>query len=400
MNASDIPVGPLIVGAVLSFALEALCSAGGAALGRVTRDEAVEAEASGARGARRISFLVARRQAAIAGLVFLRIVFAAFAALFLTLALAGVVSTWWEAALAFAGILACVTALMAVASPTGVGLRRPIQTLGLISGPAAAVTAIASRTVREREASPEESEQVREDQLAVMVERVSQSVVLDENDRELLQSVFDLNHTLVREVMVPRTDMVTIGGDASLDKAMSLFTRSGFSRVPVVGETTDDLLGVVYLKDVLSRTHLRADAGGLTVDDLMRDPVFVPETKVVDDLMRDMQADQVHIALVGEISDEHDRAVPEVDVLADGVFRVPARLPIGELGDLFGVKLDDDDVDTVGGLFAKLIGRVPIAGSTACVGGIHLSAERFQGRRRRLATIVARRAHEEGEDDE
>jgi integral membrane transporter with CBS domain len=153
----------------------------------------------------------------------------------------------------------------------------------------------------------------------------------------------------------------------------------------------------------------------------MRDPVFVPETKVVDDLMRDMQADQVHIALVvdeyggiaglvtiediveelvGEISDEHDRAVPEVDVLADGVFRVPARLPIGELGDLFGVKLDDDDVDTVGGLFAKLIGRVPIAGSTACVGGIHLSAERFQGRRRRLATIVARRAHEEGEDDE
>ena len=96
----------------------------------------------------------------------------------------------------------------------------------------------------------------------------------------------------------------------------------------------------------------------------------------------------------------HDRAVPEVDVLADGVFRVPARLPIGELGDLFGVKLDDDDVDTVGGLFAKLIGRVPIAGSTACVGGIHLSAERFQGRRRRLATIVARRAHEEGEDDE
>lgn len=254
-----------------------------------------------------------------------------------------------------------------------------------------------------------------------MVERVSQSVVLDENDRELLQSVFDLNHTLVREVMVPRTDMVTIGGDASLDKAMSLFTRSGFSRVPVVGETTDDLLGVVYLKDVLSRTHLRADAGGLTVDDLMRDPVFVPETKVVDDLMRDMQADQVHIALVvdeyggiaglvtiediveelvGEISDEHDRAVPEVDVLADGVFRVPARLPIGELGDLFGVKLDDDDVDTVGGLFAKLIGRVPIAGSTACVGGIHLSAERFQGRRRRLATIVARRAHEEGEDDE
>ena len=421
MNASDIPVGPLIVGAVLSFALEALCSAGGAALGRVTRDEAVEAEASGARGARRISFLVARRQAAIAGLVFLRIVFAAFAALFLTLALAGVVSTWWEAALAFAGILACVTALMAVASPTGVGLRRPIQTLGLISGPAAAVTAIASRTVREREASPEESEQVREDQLAVMVERVSQSVVLDENDRELLQSVFDLNHTLVREVMVPRTDMVTIGGDASLDKAMSLFTRSGFSRVPVVGETTDDLLGVVYLKDVLSRTHLRADAGGLTVDDLMRDPVFVPETKVVDDLMRDMQADQVHIALVvdeyggiaglvtiediveelvGEISDEHDRAGPEVDVLADGVFRVPARLPIGELGDLFGVKLDDDDVDTVGGLFAKLIGRVPIAGSTACVGGIHLSAERFQGRRRRLATIVARRAHEEGEDDE
>ena len=252
-----------------------------------------------------------------------------------------------------------------------------------------------------------------------MVERVSDSTVLDESDRELLQSVFDFNHTLVREVMVPRTDMVSIGIDAPLDKAMSLFTRSGFSRVPAVGESADDLHGVVYLKDVLRR-WLRGNTESLTVADLMREPVFVPETKVVDDLMREMQANQVHIALVvdeyggiaglvtiedlveelvGEISDEHDRSAPEVDVVEEGVYRVPARLPIADLGELFGVKLDDDDVDTVGGLFAKLIGRVPIAGSRASIGGISLTADRFQGRRRRLWTVLARR-EDEGESDE
>ncbi len=415
MNGSNVPLAALAALAFACYGIGALFSAGLTALGRITRAEAADAP----KASKRMLSIVSRRQAAIAGLISLRIFFTSLAAVLAVLALASVFDEWWEAVGAYLALTAAASLMLRIVSPASIGARRPVETLALISLPAALATSIASSVVREGEADDEEFEQLHEDQLAVMVERVSDSTVLDESDRELLQSVFDFNHTLVREVMVPRTDMVSIGIDAPLDKAMSLFTRSGFSRVPAVGESADDLHGVVYLKDVLRR-WLRGNTESLTVADLMREPVFVPETKVVDDLMREMQANQVHIALVvdeyggiaglvtiedlveelvGEISDEHDRSAPEVDVVEEGVYRVPARLPIADLGELFGVKLDDDDVDTVGGLFAKLIGRVPIAGSRASIGGISLTADRFQGRRRRLWTVLARR-EDEGESDE
>ena len=415
MNGSNVPLAALAALAFACYGIGALFSAGLTALGRITRAEAADAP----KASKRMLSIVSRRQAAIAGLISLRIFFTSLAAVLAALALASVFDEWWEAVGGYLALTAAASLMLRIVSPASIGARRPVETLALISLPAALATSIASSVVREGEADDEEFEQLHEDQLAVMVERVSDSTVLDESDRELLQSVFDFNHTLVREVMVPRTDMVSIGIDAPLDKAMSLFTRSGFSRVPAVGESADDLHGVVYLKDVLRR-WLRGNTESLTVADLMREPVFVPETKVVDDLMREMQANQVHIALVvdeyggiaglvtiedlveelvGEISDEHDRSAPEVDVVEEGVYRVPARLPIADLGELFGVKLDDDDVDTVGGLFAKLIGRVPIAGSRASIGGISLTADRFQGRRRRLWTVLARR-EDEGESDE
>ncbi len=415
MNGSNVPLAALAALAFACYGIGALFSAGLTALGRITRAEAADAP----KASKRMLSIVSRRQAAIAGLISLRIFFTSLAAVLAVLALASVFDEWWEAVGAYLALTAAASLMLRIVSPASIGARRPVETLALISLPAALATSVASSVVREGEADDEEFEQLHEDQLAVMVERVSDSTVLDESDRELLQSVFDFNHTLVREVMVPRTDMVSIGIDAPLDKAMSLFTRSGFSRVPAVGESADDLHGVVYLKDVLRR-WLRGNTESLTVADLMREPVFVPETKVVDDLMREMQANQVHIALVvdeyggiaglvtiedlveelvGEISDEHDRSAPEVDVVEEGVYRVPARLPIADLGELFGVKLDDDDVDTVGGLFAKLIGRVPIAGSRASIGGISLTADRFQGRRRRLWTVLARR-EDEGESDE
>ena len=415
MSGSNVPLAALAALAFVCYSIGALFSAGLTALGRITRAEAADAP----KASKRMLSIVSRRQAAIAGLISLRIFFTSLAAVLAVLALASVFDEWWEAVGAYLALTAAASLMLRIVSPASIGARRPVETLALISLPAALATSVASSVVREGEADDEEFEQLHEDQLAVMVERVSDSTVLDESDRELLQSVFDFNHTLVREVMVPRTDMVSIGVDAPLDKAMSLFTRSGFSRVPAVGESADDLHGVLYLKDVLRR-WLRGNTESLTVADLMREPVFVPETKVVDDLMREMQANQVHIALVvdeyggiaglvtiedlveelvGEISDEHDRSAPEVDVVEEGVYRVPARLPIADLGELFGVKLDDDDVDTVGGLFAKLIGRVPIAGSRASIGGISLTADRFQGRRRRLWTVLARR-EDEGESDE
>ena len=420
MNTSDLPLLPFILLALVCLVGAGLCSAGVAALGRITRNEAAEAFANGQRGGQRIIKIVAKRPAAIAGLASLRALFTSFFGVFATLAIVGIVHTWWQAVLGF--VLVCVIVMVALAgfSPTTFGVQRPVRVLGWLSGPVLTITGFFGMFIRSREPSPEETEQLHENQLAVMVERVTESEALDDDERELLQSVFEMGKTLVREVMVPRTDMVTISSDQGMDKVMSLFTRSGFSRVPVMGDDIDDILGVVYLKDVMRRTHHRNDTEGLTVAGIMREPFFVPETIVVDDLMRKMQDSQVHMALVvdeyggiaglvtiedlveelvGEISDEHDRAEPVVEVLGEGAYRVPSRLPIDELGDLFGVELDYDDVDTAGGLFAKLLGRVPIAGSEADIEGIHLSAERFEGRRHRLSTILAMRVEREDDDE-
>ncbi|MFT0847042.1 hemolysin family protein [Actinomycetaceae bacterium L2_0104] len=420
MNTSDLPITLLALLSVLGLLGAALCSAGVAALGRITRNEAAESFATGQRGGQRIIKIVAKRPAATVGLTSLRALFTACYAMLATLALTGVLASWWQVVLAFLGISLVVLLLTASLSPTAFGVRHPVRVLGWLSAPILAVTSLFGIFVRTRETSPEESEQLQEDQLAVMVERVSESEALDDDERELLQSMFEMGKTLVREVMVPRTDMITIGVDQSLDKALSLFTRSGYSRVPATGEDIDDVQGVVYLKDVMRRVHHRNDTEGLTNGDVMREPFFVPETMLVDDLMREMQADQVHIALVvdeyggiaglvtiedlveelvGEISDEHDRAEPVVERLSEESYRVPARLPIDELGDLFSVDLQDDDVDTAGGLFAKLLGRVPLAGAEAEAEGIHMAAERFEGRRRRLATIIATRA-ERGEGND
>lgn len=403
----------------LSFAIEALFAAGVGALGRITRAEAGEAFAdSEGAGADRVLGIVARRNASLLALSWLRIFFTALGSMFIMMALFAAFDDWWTIVGSFVAAFLVIQIFFGIFSPAKIGQQKPVAVLRLIALPVGVISRIIYRQIQDTE-DTEESEQLREDQLAVMVERVADSQVLDENDRELLQSVFDLNHTLAREVMVPRTDMVTIQEGESLPKVMSLFNRSGFSRVPVIGEEIDDVVGVVYLKDALRR-FLRGDAADVKIRDIMREPVFVPETKVVDELMREMQANQVHIALVvdeyggiagivtiediveelvGEIDDEHDRTAPEIVEIEEGTYRVPARLPMSDLGDLFGIKLEDDDVDTVGGLFAKLIGRVPIAGATTSVAGIVMEADRFGGRRKRMLSVIARRDESEMDNE-
>jgi CBS domain containing-hemolysin-like protein len=261
-------------------------------------------------------------------------------------------------------------------------------------------------------------------------ESLSESNAFEESDRELIRSVIELGGTITREVMVPRTDMVTVTADTSLDRVLRLFLRSGFSRVPVVGESVDDVVGVAYLKDVVAAVHWPVEDGGRggrgpsqrPAADVARDAVFVPESKPIDDLLREMQASASHIALVvdeyggvaglvtiedlleevvGELTDEHDTVpVQEVEDLGDGVLRVPARLPVDELGDLFDLRLDDDDVDTAGGLLAKVLGKVPLAGSSVEVGGVHLEAERVEGRRKQISTILVHRTEPAAEPDD
>jgi CBS domain containing-hemolysin-like protein len=185
----------------------------------------------------------------------------------------------------------------------------------------------------------------------------------------------------------------------------------------VIDGDVDDIVGVLYFKDVVRETWDAPAALDGFVDAVMREPEFVPESLAVDDLLRRMQDDVFHIAvvvdeyggvaglvtiedaleeIVGELTDEHDRAEPEPEPLAAGGYRVPARMALDELGELFDVEIDDDDIDTVAGLLSKALGRVPIPGATASVHGLVMSADRFEGRRRRLSSITVR--PEEGVD--
>ena len=410
-DINSVPVAALVVVALISLFGSTFSSIVLAALTRITRTEAAEVYTDGRKAGRNIMRIVDRRPAATAAIVAVRNLFVSVFAASVTILLALAFSNTWQI-LGLVLVIAIASAIFAtLLAPSSIGARRPVQALSFVSTPLWWLTRFFSIFVRWRETSDEEEKEAQsEDQLAVMVERVSESDVIEDDERDMLQSVFQLSHTLVREVMVPRTDMISINVDQSLDKVLSLFTRSGYSRVPVIGDSVDELRGVVYLKDVMRRVHHRSDADDLTVGEVMRVAVFVPETKMVDDLLHEMQQGSVHIALVvdeyggiaglvtiedlleelvGELNDEHDRALPEIEELKPGTYRVPARMPIDELGELFGLEISDDDVDTAGGLLAKAVGRVPIAGSETNVAGLHLTADRFEGRRKRLATIVA-----------
>jgi len=218
--------------------------------------------------------------------------------------------------------------------------------------------------------------------------------------------------------MVPRPDMVSVRYDRVLRQAMSLFLRSGFSRVPVIGEGSDDVLGILYFKDVARAVNANADASSVPVSELMRPVQRIPESKSVDSLLREMQRDRLHIAIVideyggtaglitiediveeivGEITDEYDVAErPPVERLEDGAVRVTARLPVEDLGELFGVELETGEVETVAGLLAQALGRVPIPGATAVIGGLRLLAEGTTGRRNRIDTVLVQRVESGG----
>ncbi|MFH2073014.1 MAG: hemolysin family protein [Actinomycetota bacterium] len=222
----------------------------------------------------------------------------------------------------------------------------------------------------------------------------------DEEEKELISQVLDFTEAIVREIMVPRTDMVTLPVTARTDEAVGVVLAEGTSRVPISGEDSDDIVGVLYAKDLLQLMDAGAEPGPVT--DLMRSPYFVPESKRVSELMREMQRDQVHLAvvvdefgstaglvtiediieeLVGEIVDEYDVEEPMAVALGGGAYLLDARMPVDDLADLVGVELPDEDWDTVGGLMLGLAGRVPLEGESFEYDRLVLVAERVQGRR-------------------
>jgi CBS domain containing-hemolysin-like protein len=236
-------------------------------------------------------------------------------------------------------------------------------------------------------------------ELREVVDLAQQRGVVADDERRMIQSVFELGDTPAREVMVPRTEMIWIEADKTAGQATSLAVRSGYSRIPVIGENVDDIVGVVYLKDLVQKTYYSTNGGRDTkVAEVMRPAVFVPDSKPLDGLLREMQRTRNHMALlvdeygataglvtiedileeiVGEIADEYDVGeVAPVEELGDKNFRVSARLPIEDIGELYDLEFGEDlDVDTVGGLLALELGRVPLPGAEVISHGLRLRAE-------------------------
>lgn len=253
-------------------------------------------------------------------------------------------------------------------------------------------------------------------ELREMVDIAQEHGIVEIDERRMIQSVFDLASTSARTVMVPRPEMVWIESDKHCGQAVALCVRSGHSRIPIIGESVDDIVGILYLKDIVQRTYSRTDGGrGVPVTEVMRPAVFVPDSKPLDDLLDEMQRDRNHIAvlideyggvaglisiedileeIVGEIADEYDtEEVAPIEDLGGGSYRVVSRLSLGELADLYDenhgmqIEFDDDiteDVDTVSGLLAYLIGRVPLPGVEVEYAGLKFTAEGARDRRGRM----------------
>ena len=248
------------------------------------------------------------------------------------------------------------------------------------------------------------------EELIALADAAVEGEVIEQAERDLIESVIEFGGTIVREVMVPRTDMITVERAVTAAEALEITSVVGYSRVPVVGENIDDVVGLAYVKDLI-RAELD-DKADQPVDGLMRHALFVPETKKVAELLKEMQEDKFHMAvvvdeyggvaglvtledlieeLVGEIVDEYDVEEALVERMVDGSLRVDARILIDELNDLGTLELPQGDWDTVGGLVFDIFGRVPSAGDVCQVDGYRLKVERIQGRRitRVLVTRVS-----------
>jgi CBS domain containing-hemolysin-like protein len=252
---------------------------------------------------------------------------------------------------------------------------------------------------------------VSEEDIRSMAEVGHEEGAIEEEEKELIHSIFEFGDTLVREVMVPRPDMACVPMEADLKAVLDLILKRGYSRIPAYREELDNIVGVVYAKDVLR--HLHAGKEHVPLDKIMREPFFVPETKRVSELLRDMQRRRVHIAIVtdeygsvaglvtiedlleeivGEIADEYDREEPQLEPVDETTYRVNGRLSIDDVNDLLDVNLPHDEWDTVAGLMYGLLGSVPTQGETVSFNDLTFTAEKVQGRR--IAKVLITRKPE------
>lgn len=426
----------LVLVALLTTVVAFLLTIGETALQRVGRHRAEQLLDDGRRGAPALVRISSDPSPYLAVAAFVRVTAEAATAVLVTVAVDTVTDSHWWTALVAVTVMAVVTFVVVGVSPRTLGRQHSepaalvaapvVRLLRMVFGPVAKLLVVIGNAVTPGRGYAE-GPFANETELRELVDLAGESSVIEDDEREMIHSIFELGDTVAREVMVPRPDLVTIKAEKVLRQAMSLFLRSGFSRVPVIGEDTDDVLGMLYFKDVVRAVNSRADsANSVQVTEVMRTVQRIPEMKRVDELLREMQQGRQHVALVideyggtaglltiediveeivGEITDEYDRDGVEVEevTLGDGsqATRVPANLPVDDLAGMFDVEIETEDVDSVGGLLATAIGMVPIQGSTGQFAGLELTAERMAGRRRRVATVLVRRvdATDPAEDD-
>ncbi|MBV9822514.1 MAG: HlyC/CorC family transporter [Actinobacteria bacterium] len=423
----------LLILALLLVPVAGALAAVDAALARVSVARVEEEYVrTGRRGAAALARVLADRARHTNLILLLRVAAELTATVFATVVATAQWGTNWAVVLLTVAVMVVISYVGIGVGPRTLGRQHaypvalvgaaPVLVLGRIFGPLASLLIMLGNAITPgkglREGPFSSEVEIRE-----LVDLAESRGVVERGEREMIQSVFDLGDTIAREVMVPRTDVVWIESTKTVPQALTLSLRSGFSRIPVVADNVDDVVGIVYLKDLVRRAQDPERARQTKLDEVMRPPSFVPESKPVDELLREMQADYIHIAIVideyggtaglitiedileeivGEIRDEYDVVErPPVEELPDGSVRLTARLPVEDLGEMFGVELPrGDDVETVGGLLAQQLGRVPIAGSSVCAYGLQLTAESVGGRRNRIDTVLVHRLPEpeEGED--
>lgn len=394
-----------------------LLTAINAGLGVVGRNDLIELAAT-KKKPQALHRVASDLPAHITALRFVRVVVETMAAVLITLAVSLWLGSWWQVLLVSGAILTAVSFVVVGSSPRSVGERNASTMVGLFAGLVRAVRIVVGPLadgliVLGNIVTPGAGGVKRvasEDQLRNWVDEAADQDILEEEDRELLHSVFEFGDTIVREVMVARTDMITVDAEDSLHQVMAVFLDKGVSRIPVIGKDSDEVLGICYLRDVARVEHEKpATAKKMAISQLAKPALYIPESKKADDTLRFLQSEQNHLAMVvdeyggiaglvtledlieellGEISDEYDRDVEEIYPLGPDTYRVSAKYSVDDLADLYDVDIDEDDVDTVGGLLTKHVGRILEAGSRAETPDLVLVAEKPAGRNQRVAWIV------------
>ncbi len=423
MTGSDIW---LLVAAAALTAAAGVLSAADAAINRVSRVSLDAYERQGRRGVEALRQVLADPARYVNVALFLRALARISAVVLVAVVALDVFASRWEAVLVSVSVMVVVDYVAVGVAPRTLG-RQHAARIALVTAPVVyrLATVLAPLTklliLIGNALTPgkgfRDGPFASEAELRDLVDLAEERSLIEDDERQMIHSVFELGQTLAREVMVPRTDIVFVERHKTLRQALSLGLRSGFSRIPVIGDNEDDVVGIVYLKDVTKRAFDHRDSESTEkVESVMRIPFFVPDSRAADELLKDMQARRTHIAvvmdeyggvaglvtiedileeIVGEIADEYDvEEPPAIEHLPDGSLRVSARLHVDELAEVLDLDVDAEDfedVDTVGGMLAKFLGKVPIPGASVEAAGLKLSAESATGRRNQVGTVLVSR---------